>query len=150
MKNFIKYTILMLLLATYACTNNEMTTFPSAIYFEGSTGTNITNISIDKNGSQIPIAVRAAKPLDSKTSITVQIDSKALEQYNKEKSSNYQILPANYYTFSNHTLTIEKGNYISEASPLSVKDISNLPEVNKHALAVTITQIEGNTPSLKI
>lgn len=52
---------------------------------EGTTGTNIANISIDKGGAQIPVTIRAAKPMDRDNSIKVQIDPKAIEQYNKRK-----------------------------------------------------------------
>ncbi|WP_082695218.1 BT_3987 domain-containing protein [Elizabethkingia ursingii] len=149
MKKILKYiSIALCFLFCYACTNDEMTTSPNAIYFESSTGTNIANISIDKGGALIPITVRAAKPMDTKSGVTVQIDSKALEQYNKENGTSYQMLPASYYTFNNNSFTIEKGKYISEPSQLSVKDIANLPEINKYALAITITDTEGNSPAL--
>lgn len=147
MRNLIKYTyIIASLFFSYACANDEVTTSPNAIYFEGTTGTNIANISIDKGGIQIPITVRAAKPMDKDSNIKAQIDPKALEQYNKENGSVYRILPSEYYTFNNNSFTIEKGKYISDVSPLSVKDISDLPETNKYALAITITQAEGSTP----
>ena len=48
--------------------------------------------------------------MDTKSSVTVQIDPKALEQYNKENGTSYQSLPASYYTFSNNSFTIDKGN----------------------------------------
>lgn len=146
MKNLIKYIcFIILLFSSYKCTDDEITTSPNAIYFEGTTGTNIANISIDKGGAQIPVTIRAAKPMDRDNSIKVQIDPKAIEQYNKENGSGYKILPSEYYTFNNNSFTIEKGKYISDVSPLSVKDISDLPEINKYALAITITQTEGNT-----
>jgi hypothetical protein len=105
-----------------------MTTSPNAIYFEGSAGTNITNISIDKGGTQIPVTIRAAKPVDTETNILTELDPGALEQYNKENGTSYKILPSEYYSFSNNSFTIEKGKYISGTSPLSVKDISGLPK----------------------
>ncbi|CDN79096.1 BT_3987 domain-containing protein [Elizabethkingia anophelis] len=148
MKKLIKYIGAILLFIVYACTNDEMTASPNAIYFESSAGTNIANISIDKGGILIPITVRAAKPMDTKSSVTVQIDPKALEQYNKANGTSYQSLPASYYTFNNNSFTIDKGKYISEPSQLSVKDIANLPEINKYALAITITGTEGNSPTL--
>lgn len=147
MKNIFKHiSISLLFIFSYACSSDEMTTSPNAIYFEGSAGTNIANISIDKGGAQIPITIRAAKPVDTNTNILTQLDPEALEQYNKENGSNYKILPAGYYTFKNNAFTIEKGKYISNTSPLSVKDISDLPEIDKYAIAITITQAEGNSP----
>ncbi|WP_372483458.1 BT_3987 domain-containing protein [Elizabethkingia anophelis] len=147
MKNLIKYIcFIILLFSNYKCTNDEATTSPNAIYFEGTTGTNIANISIDKGGTQIPISIRSAKPMDTEAKITTRLDQEALEQYNKENGSSYKMLPVEYYTFSNNSFTIEKGMYISGTSPLSVKDISDLPEIDKYALAITIIKTEGSTP----
>ncbi|PUB26387.1 uncharacterized protein DUF1735 [Elizabethkingia sp. YR214] len=149
MKKLIKYiNFILLSFIILACTSDEMITSPNAIYFEGASGTNITNISIDKSGALIPITVRAAKPMDTKASVAVQIDSKALEQYNKENGTIYQMLPLNYYTFNNNSFTIEKGKYISDHYQLSIKDIANLPEINKYALAIMIIGTEGNSPAL--
>ena len=47
-------------------------------FLEGTTGTNIANISIEKE-IQIPVTIRAAKPMDRDNSIKVQIDPKAME-----------------------------------------------------------------------
>lgn len=147
MKNLIKYTyFIVLLFFSYSCTNDEATTSPNAIYFEGTGGTNIANISIDKGGSQIPINIRSAKPMSSQAKITTQLDTEALEQYNKENGSSYKMLPSEYYSFVNNNFIIEKGKYISGTSPLFIKDISGLPEINKYAIAITIVQTEGSAP----
>ncbi|MCL1671533.1 BT_3987 domain-containing protein [Elizabethkingia ursingii] len=140
-KNYIGLALVILL--SHACTNDEMSISPNAIYFEGSTGSNISNVSIDKGGAQIPITIRAAKPIDTKANITIRLDPEALEKYNSENGLNYKILPDGYYTFNSNTFTIEKGKYISNSSTLSVKDISNLPEDDKYAIPITIVQAEG-------
>ena len=73
--------------------------------------------------------------MDRDNSIKVQMNPKAVEQYNKENGSGYKILPSEYYTFNNNSFIEKEGTFLA-ISPLSVRKIfpTEIKQVTCHLL----------------
>ena len=150
MKNIKNYILVILLLfCSYACKDDEATTSPNAIYFEGNSGKNTIDANTEGTEIIIPLSVRTAKPVNGQVEAFVQVNESAIEQYNQKNNSEYSVLPVDYYQLQDKTLTIEKGKYISNMGILKIKDITNLPANKKYAIPVTITNVSGEAPLLE-
>lgn len=77
--------------------------------------------------------------------ITADSDDNLVSAYNKANDTEYNILPAENYSFTNKTVTIENGESVSgDSIKIELLNVGSLTTEGGYLLPVTISSIEGN------
>ena len=78
--------------------------------------------------------------------ITADSDDNLVSVYNKANDTEYNILPAENYSFTNKTVTIENGESVSgDSIKIELLNVGSLTTEGGYLLPVTISSIEGNS-----
>ena len=76
---------------------------------------------------------------------TADSDDNLVSAYNKANDTEYNILPAENYSFTNKTVTIENGESVSgDSIKIELLNVGSLTTEGGYLLPVTISSIEGN------
>ena len=83
--------------------------------------------------------------LSKDVKITADSDDNLVSAYNKANDTEYNILPAENYSFTNKTVTIENGESVSgDSIKIELLNVGSLTTEGGYLLPVTISSIEGN------
>ena len=83
--------------------------------------------------------------LSKDVKITADSDDNLVSVYNKANDTEYNILPAENYSFTNKTVTIENGESVSgDSIKIELLNVGSLTTEGGYLLPVTISSIEGN------
>lgn len=87
----------------------------------------------------------ATERLSKDVKITADSDDNLVSAYNKANDTEYNILPAENYSFTNKTVTIENGESVSgDSIKIELLNVGSLTTEGGYLLPVTISSIEGN------
>lgn len=87
----------------------------------------------------------ATERLSKDVKITADSDDNLVSVYNKANDTEYNILPAENYSFTNKTVTIENGESVSgDSIKIELLNVGSLTTEGGYLLPVTISSIEGN------
>ena len=160
LKNIIWKTVVMSLMASplcISCDDDDEVTMNSKFYlstkvfpvdsYEASLSVILKDNSVVVNELQpnYRFVACATERLSKDVKITADSDDNLVSAYNKANDTEYNILPAENYSFSNKTVTIENGESVSgDSIKIELLNVGSLTTEGGYLLPVTISSIEGN------
>lgn len=139
--------------ALTACDNANAPALDNSVFIsEAADGTTMKKVTIGEEGGTAEFSVRTAEPIAQDASVTVGVTQDALDDYNHRNGTNYELLPADYYTLSDTQLTIKGGEVSTPAVRLTVKPLSTEMSQSgkKYAVPVTVTSTSAGLPLLSV
>lgn len=101
-------------------------------------------ITIDDSGATAGLAFSLAKTTDKNVSISIGVNESNLATYNAKHGVNYEVLPEEYYSFTETSAKIDAGQISSNVIDLSIKPFDkNIDISKKWAIPVTILNADG-------
>ena len=160
LKNIIWKTVVMSLMASplcISCDDDDEVTVNSKFYlstkvfpvdsYEASLSVILKDNSVVVNELQpnYRFVACATERLSKDVKITADSDDNLVSAYNKANDTEYNILPAENYSFTNKTVTIENGESVSgDSIKIELLNVGSLTTEGGYLLPVTISSIEGN------
>ncbi|MBK5722590.1 DUF1735 and LamG domain-containing protein [Dysgonomonas sp. Marseille-P4677] len=145
----IKYVLVIsfvILLFTYGCNDAKNDVIGNHVYLSNVSTENFQKITIDENGSTVVIQVRMADKASTDTKVNIEVNEDVLKKFNESHSTNYAILPADFYTLDSTYTVITKG--VSNGTPIGISLKALTPELNKtgltYAIPIIVKSVEGN------
>ncbi len=132
-----------------SCDNAELkyddVTGPGRLFLNEAVGTaKSVSFVIPDDGSVYTITPRISKPLGRDLKLTVYVDEKALDEYNKQNNTSYTLLPNTNYEFESSAV-IPAGKVVSNPVTITLHPLTT--EQNKtgfvHALPIAV-KAEGD------
>ena len=159
LKNIIWKTVVMSLMASplcISCDDDDEVTVNSKFYlstkvfpvdsYEASLSVILKDNSVVVNELQpnYRFVACATERLSKDVKITADSDDNLVSAYNKANDTEYNILPAENYSFTNKTVTIENGESVSgDSIKIELLNVGSLTTEGGYLLPVTISSIEG-------
>lgn len=160
LKNIIWKTVVMSLMASplcISCDDDDEVTVNSKFYlstkvfpvdsYEASLSVILKDNSVVVNELQpnYRFVACVTERLSKDVKITADSDDNLVSAYNKANDTEYNILPAENYSFTNKTVTIENGESVSgDSIKIELLNVGSLTTEGGYLLPVTISSIEGN------
>lgn len=148
--NLISIFTFALLLFLTGCEDAKNSAIDNRVYLANVTNVNAQSITVGDSGSNIAVQVRMAKLATQDTKVNLSVDENVLKTYNELHSTNYTLLPANFFSLESGFVTIKEG--LEAAEPVYVKMKALTPELNKtgltYAVPVAISSVEGGNVSV--
>lgn len=120
-------------------TVNQETDLPNAVYFEGVSESPMQKVAVDNTGGEAQITLRAANIVNNDVTLSLAVDTVALEKYNKENGTSYKLLPAKFYKLSANETAIKAGTISASAIKVNISPLdSTLNEAYKYAIPLRI------------
>lgn len=132
-----------------SCDNAELkyddVTGPGRLFLNEAVGTaKSVSFVIPDDGSVYTVTPRISKPLGRDLKLTVYVDEKALDEYNKQNNTSYTLLPNTNYEFESSAV-IPAGKVVSNPVTITLHPLTT--EQNKtgfvHALPIAV-KAEGD------
>ena len=132
-----------------SCDNAELkyddVTGPGRLFLNEAVGTaKSVSFVIPDDGSVYTVTPRISKPLGRDLKLTVYVDEKALDEYNKQNNTSYTLLPNTNYEFESNAV-IPAGKVVSNPVTITLHPLTT--EQNKtgfvHALPIAV-KAEGD------
>lgn len=139
MKKIFNYLIIISLFC--ACQNSK--DYRDVLFMTGTEDSNLRNITVSDEPTDIAFSVSASTPLDKSVEISLAIDSKLIDQYNLKYNKNYKILPEGAFELSSKEVVIEEDRYISDPLKLTVWQTEDYQEGVTYALPIKIQRNSG-------
>ena len=89
--------------------------------FNGAAADPLRIITVGDANSTTSILVRTAAPAKQTITVNLAVQQSALDAYNKRNDANYELLPAEFYTLSATSLTIEQGKVSTPELTVTIK-----------------------------
>lgn len=140
----IKYLSIVILSLTCLCTCSTQDGLQDAIYFTGTENTPILKYSLEEPTS-VGISIRSSSKVSEQVNATLFVEPSLLEQYNKEKGTNYTLLDPNVYELEQTEAIIEKGNYMSKPIMINIKSIDSFKDESTYCIPVAIKDVSNNS-----
>ena len=127
-----------------SCDNAELkyddVTGPGRLFLNEAVGTaKSVSFVIPDDGSVYTVTPRISKPLGRDLKLTVYVDEKALDEYNKQNNTSYTLLPNTNYEFESSAV-IPAGKVVSNPVTITLHPLTT--EQNKtgfvHALPIAV------------
>ena len=166
LKNIIWKTVVMSLMASplcISCDDDDEVTVNSKFYlstkvfpvdsYEASLSVILKDNSVVVNELQpnYRFVACATERLSKDVKITADSDDNLVSAYNKANDTEYNILPAENYSFTNKTVTIENGESVSgDSIKIELLNVGSLTTEGGYLLPVTISSIEGNNLDIHV
>ena len=157
LKNIIWKTVVMSLMASplcISCDDDDEVTVNSKFYlstkvfpvdsYEASLSVILKDNSVVVNELQpnYRFVACATERLSKDVKITADSDDNLVSAYNKANDTEYNILPAENYSFTNKTVTIENGESVSgDSIKIELLNVGSLTTEGGYLLPVTISSI---------
>lgn len=135
------------------CKDAEYSAIDNSVYIaETADGTTMKKVTIAENGGAASFSVRTAKPLTQDASVTIGVSQDILDAFNQRNGTNYELLPADYYTLSATELPIKTGNVSSDMVNLNIKPLSTemVQSGKKYAVPVSVLSSTTGLPLLDV
>ena len=161
LKNIIWKTVVMSLMASplcISCDDDDEVTVNSKFYlstkvfpvdsYEASLSVILKDNSVVVNELQpnYRFVACATERLSKDVKITADSDDNLVSAYNKANDTEYNILPAENYSFTNKTVTIENGESVSgDSIKIELLNVGSLTTEGGYLLPVTISSIVAPT-----
>lgn len=147
------YAIMLLCLALFiaACTKSAYSPIENAIYIANSSNDNYKVLNIDNVDINEPFQVRTAQNASETATVSVMVDEEVLKGYNQRHSSEYVMLPNDFFSLDKDQTVINKGEIMGSLVNLKVKPLSI--DLRKsgltYAVPLKIVSSNASTPLLQ-
>lgn len=128
------------------CDDADYKVIDDAIYLSEAYSSSSKKIAIDTEASvAVTATVRATQAVANDIKATLDVSEKALDVYNKRNGTNYILLPADKYSFSEKEVTIQAGKVSAGVASVTIQPMTQemLDSGNKYALPIGITRTDG-------
>ena len=122
--------------------------YKDVVYFTGSENTAVASMYLD-GPSSMGFSVTSSCRMDDDVTVTIAVDSEALEQYNKNHGTAYALLPASAYTISSMAPVIKGGTSVSAPSFLEINALDDLEEGVLYCLPLRISSTSNGMDILE-
>lgn len=129
-----------------ACKNAD--DFQDVIFFTGTETSPVTQFVID-GPTDMGLSVSASCLVAGDVTVHIKTSPELVEQYNKENGKKYELLPDGCYEFSDKTIILSQGKYVSKPIRLSITSVDQFEEGVTYCLPVSISNVEGSLPVLE-
>ncbi len=119
----------------------EAPDYGDAVFMTGTLSTNSVRFLVDGQSS-LGLTVTSSAKATSDVKVEVAPDPELLEQYNKTNGTNYQLPPADSYTFSGRDVTIQTGKTVSTPVEITAES-DKLSDGVSYCLPVSITKVDN-------
>ena len=127
------------------CSNAEYKPLDNSLYINGAAADPLRIITVGDANSTTSILVRTAAPAKQTITVNLAVQQSALDAYNKRNDANYELLPAEFYTLSATSLTIEQGKVSTPELTVTIKPFTEeLSKTGKkYAIPLSIVSVSG-------
>lgn len=140
------YVSIVLTFSLSACNDSTYDVVNNKIYITESLSSPTTKLMVDPDkGADASFTVSLSDLPAYNISAKLESSQAALDAYNRVNGTNYKLLPAENYSFSKDTLTIQSGSVISESVQVHVKPFTKEQTQNGDLYALPVT-VESATP----
>jgi len=149
MKKIINIAALALLVCMGAACTAEGDKFQSGtevIMMTGTDSSPLVKLAVGDNPpAAYSVSVMATGKVDRDVTVSLDFqDAAALEAYNAEHGSSYQMVPASAFTTEGDVVTIEAGSAVSTVNNVTLTDFSFIENGVHYMIPVTIKSVEGS------
>ena len=127
------------------CSNAEYKPLDNSLYISGAAADPLRIITVGDANSTTSILVRTAAPAKQTLTVNLAVQQSALDAYNKRNDANYELLPAEFYTLSATSLTIDQGKVSTPELTVTIKPFTEeLSKTGKkYAIPLSIVSVSG-------
>ena len=134
-----------------SCDNAELkyddVTGPGRLFLNEAVGTaKSVSFVIPDDGSVYTVTPRISKPLGRDLKLTVYVDEKALDEYNKQNNTSYTLLPNTNYEFESSAV-IPAGKVVSNPVTITLHPLTT--EQNKTGFVHALPTPVRSTPATR-
>lgn len=122
--------------------------YKDVVYFTGSENSTVASMYLD-GPSSMGFSVTSSCRMDEDVTVSITVDSEALEQYNKNHGTAYALLPASSYTISSMAPVIKGGTSVSAPSFLEINALDDLEEGVLYCLPLRISSTSNGMEILE-
>ena len=132
------------------CSNAEYKPLDNSLYISGAASDPLRIITVGDANSTTSILVRSAAPAKQQLTVNLAVQQSALDAYNKRNDANYELLPAEFYTLSTTSLTIEQGKVSTQELNVTIKPFTEelSKSGKKYAIPLSIVSVSGGDLSI--
>ncbi len=142
---FLSVTISLLGMIFTGCNNAEYDIRDNSVYIAEATTAKTVNVAMETAGADVNIVVRLAKQLDYDVTVSIGLDEGLIEDYNAKNSTEYALVPSEYFSISDASVTIPAGN-ISTTLEVHIDNFDTKGKL--YALPVVIENVTEGDISL--
>ena len=135
---FLSVTIALLGMIFTGCNNAEYDIRDNSVYIAEATTAKTVNVAMETAGADVNIVVRLAKQLDYDVTVSIGLDEGLIEDYNAKNSTEYALVPSEYFSISDASVTIPAGN-ISTTLKVHIENFDTQGKL--YALPVVIKDV---------
>lgn len=107
-------------------------------------------VTVDTSGAKLDITPRAVSLVDNNVNVSLSFAPEALDAYNAKWGTSYKALPQKFVALSANKAQITAGSAFANSVKLNISPLdSTLALSDKYAIAVSITNVDDNTPVLQ-
>lgn len=145
MKTIFKLGVLTLAVGCFiASCQSEYDIIENGVYLTDAQSSSVKRVTVDDTGATTAITARLGALAEQDVLVNYGTDSQALAAYNKKNGTDYQILPEEYYSFSENEAVIKAGSIASAPVELKIKPFDeNIDATKKYAVPVSIVSASG-------
>ncbi|WGQ11559.1 DUF1735 and LamG domain-containing protein [Pedobacter gandavensis] len=131
------------------CKDAEYSVIKNSIYLSDAETATSKKVTVDEKGGSATVSVRMANKTQEEVKVTIEASESALRQYNSKNGTNYVLLPAENYTFSQRNLSIPANRIGADPVLINIKPLSKelIESGNSYAIPVTIVSV-ANGPQI--
>lgn len=137
MKHYILYSALFLMAFSFGCDNSD-DSFDNKVYVSSSSKTSELLVKAGVNDVEKNIQAAIAQPSIQDIIVNYRVDPALVATYNLAYYDNAVMLPAEYYSLPENTVTITAGNVLSKKLKVLFKDLSQLDREIVYVLPVSM------------
>lgn len=134
------------LVVVFGCDDAKFPAIDNGLYIEEAAPSNtfgqqIEAQLVDEGDVTKTLTVRLVRAINQDVTVTLDIDSQLIEDYNQKNSASYELLPEEFRSFE-RTVTIPAGKASAPAIKLVIKPFT-APNNESYAIPVRITSVSG-------
>jgi len=131
---------LFLVSALFGCTA-KMDTLDNTVFIAEAESEVAKVVTIDEDVVDVPFTIRALQPVENDVVVTINVDQSVLDSYNNRYTQNYELLPAEYYSFDKNKTSISQSKVSADPFILNIKPLSQemMTSGKKYAVPVSIS-----------
>ena len=132
------------------CSNAEYKPLDNSLYISSAATDPLRVITVGDANSTTSILVRTAAPAKQAITVNLAVKQSALDAYNKRNDANYELLPAEFYTLSATSLTIDQGKVSTPELIVTLKPFTEelSKSGKKYAIPLSIVSVSGGDLSI--
>lgn len=140
----INLSIALLLMTMFVSCEQEYEPLNNAVYFGEAQTSSSKKVTVKDDGATASVYLSLAAPAATDVEVELSNDDQVLDAFNKRNGTNYQLLPASYYSMSSTQCKVEAGKISSDLVDININAFDDgLEAADKYAIPVKITSATG-------